>query len=148
MVAALHHDRLQTKITYMVPEISCTTSSPPGALQMRLLVHLKSAFPLRTREARKVRRSRDELIGAYEADVERVLSCAERVEQKIWRDFGVKVKISPLPIQNALIVDCPDSDRISEIRKGILAACEEVESVSEDHRISMIEDSVQMGGVP
>jgi hypothetical protein len=82
------------------------------------------------------RRSREDRVASYEADVARVLACSEKVKQTISRDFDVQ--ISELPNMNVLILTCPDSASVSDIRRRIHEACGDVESVTEDSPIFLI----------
>ena len=77
-----------------------------------------------------------------------VLACAETIKKRIWQDCELKVEISPMPVLNMLTVNCPDSASLSKIRNCVHGACEQVESVSEDHAVFAVEGSFQTEGVP
>jgi hypothetical protein len=101
----------------------------------RLVVRLKLGKSARDLTGDGYRRpSRDELLQLARANDKYVQTC----ETKIRSAVPERLEVDAKPNLGLLIVGCPDTVDVEDLKKKIAAACSEVESVSSDFDIHLI----------
>jgi hypothetical protein len=105
----------------------------------QLLVRLRPLAEEPRRANRYRRRSREEVIAAAEANAR----CVERCMREIRSRLAPEVEITSLPNLNFLIVSCPRSVVVEDVRSEIERSCGRVESVTEDFTLEAIRPEIE-----